>query len=167
MIGVGRAYAVEFHSTTITTAGGDQDLFYIKPAADKPCIIEAVYLSNVGVAADAGDAQEELHRIEVIRLPATVTVGSGGAAMTPNPLATNDTAAGFTARINDTTVATTSGTALWLHSEGWNVRQSYIWLPPPEHRPIVANAQAIVVRLNTAPADSLLLSGDADVRELI
>lgn len=63
MIGVGRAYAVEFHSTTITTAGGDQDLFYIKPAADKPCIIEAVYLSNVGVAADAGDAQEELHRI--------------------------------------------------------------------------------------------------------
>lgn len=166
MIGVGRAYAVEFHSTTITTAGGDQDLFYIKPAADKPCIIEAVYLSNVGVAADAGDAQEELHRIEVIRLPATVTVGSGGAAMTPNPLATNDTAAGFTARINDTTVATTSGTALWLHSEGWNVRQSYIWLPPPEHRPIVANAQAIVVRLGSTLTDDIVCNGTCIVREI-
>jgi hypothetical protein len=54
--------------------------------ADKICAIEAVYLSNVGGAADAGDAQEELLRVEMIRLPATVTVGSGGTSMTPNPL---------------------------------------------------------------------------------
>ena len=166
MIGLGRAYAVEFHNTTLTNAGGDQDLFYIKPAADKICAIEAVYLSNVGVAADAGDAQEELHRIEMIRLPATVTVGSGGGSMTPNPLSTNDAAAGFTARINDTTVATTSGTALTLHSDGWNVRVPYVWMPPPEHRLLVGNAQAIVVRLGSTLTDDIVCNGTCIVREL-
>jgi hypothetical protein len=166
MIGIGRAYVVEFHNVTLTTAGGDQDLFYIKAAADKICVIEGVYLSNVGVAADAGDAQEELHRIEIMRIPATVTAGSGGNAMTPNPLATNDTAAGFTARINDTTVATTSGTALWLHSDGWNVRVPYVYMPPPEHRPIVANAQAVVVRLASTLTDDIVCNGTCIVREM-
>jgi hypothetical protein len=163
MIGVGRAYAQPFTAVAITAA---QELFYIKPAADKPCILEAVYLSNVGGAADAADAQEELLRIEIIRLPATVTVGSGGTAPTPSPLATNDAAAGYTARVNDTTVATTSGTALTLHADGWNVRVPYMWMPPPEHRPMVANAQALVVRLNSAPADSITCSGVAIVREI-
>ena len=163
MIGVGRAYAQAFTAVAITAV---QELFYIKPAADKPCILEAVYLSNVGGAADAADAQEELLRIEIIRLPATVTVGSGGSSVTPNPLATNDAAAGYTGRANDTTVATTSGTALTLHADGWNVRVPYMWMPPPEHRPMVANAQALVVRLNTAPADSITVSGVCIVREI-
>lgn len=166
MIGSGRSYAVEFHAVALTSAGGDQDLFYVKPAADKVCVIEAVYLSNVGIAADVGDAQEELHRIEIMRLPATVTVGSAGASMTPNPLNTNDTAAGFTARTNDTTVATTSGTALWLHSDGWNTRIPFVWMPPPEHRPIVASAQAIVVRLASTLVDDITCNGTCIVREL-
>lgn len=163
MIGIGRAYVVEFHAVAISA---QQDLFYIKPAADKICVVEAVYLSNVGGAADAGDAQEELWRVEIIRLPATVSVGSGGGAMTPNPTATNDAAAGFTARINDTAVATTSGTALNLHSDGWNVRVPYVWMPPPEHRLLVANAQAIVVRLVSTPADAVTCNGTCIVREL-
>lgn len=163
MIGLGRAYATEFHNVGITA---QQDLFYIKPAADKICAIEAVYLSNVGGAADAGDTQEELWRVEMIRLPATVTVGSGGNSMTANPLSTNDTAAGFTGRINDTTVATTSGTALNVHSDGWNVRIPYVYLPPPEHRVLVANAQAIVFRLVSTPADSVTCNGTMIVREL-
>lgn len=163
MIGIGRAYAVEFHAVAVAA---QQDFFYVKPAADKICVIEAVYLSNVGVAADAGDAQEELLRIEIIRVPATVTVGSGGGSMTPNPLSTNDTAAGFTARINDTTVATTSGTNLNIHSDGLNIRIPFVWMPPPEHRPIVANAQAIVVRLVSTPTDSVTMNGTCIVREL-
>lgn len=163
MIGMGRAYAVPFVNVSVSAA---QDLFYLKPAADKVCIVEAVYLSNVGVAADAGDAQEELLRVEGIRLPATVTVGSGGTSPTPGPLAVNDTAAGFTARVNDTTVATTSGTAVTLHADGWNVRVPYVWMPPPEHRIIVANAQAFVFRLNSAPTDAVSCSGVCIVREL-
>jgi hypothetical protein len=164
--GLGRAYAVTFSNVTLTNAGGDQDLFYIKPAADKPCVIEAVYLSNVGGTADAADAQEELVRLEALRLPATVTAGSGGTAPTPNPISTNDTAAGFTARVNDTTVATTSGTALSLHQDGWNVRVPYVWMPPPEHRLLVANAQAIVFRLASTLTDDMAANGTMIVREL-
>src|SRR3954463_7635391 len=129
MIGVGRSSALTFENVAIAAA---QDIFYIKPAADKICIIEAIYLSNVGGAADAGDAQEELLRLVVNRLPATVTVGSGGSASatgTLNPLSVNDTAAGFTGRTNDTTPATTSGTARTLHADGWNVRVPYVWMP--------------------------------------
>lgn len=163
MIGIGRAYAVEFHNISVSA---QQDLFYVKPAADKICVVEAVYLSNVGGAADAGDAQEELFRVEMIRLPATVTVGSGGSSFTPNPLAVNDAAAGFTARINDTTVATTSGTAKQLHSDGMNVRVPYVWLPPPEHRHLVANAEAWVCRLVSTPADAVTMNGTCVVREL-
>jgi hypothetical protein len=163
-VGLGRLYTVVFTAVSVTVA---QDLFYLKPAADKPIDLEAVYISNVGGTADAGDAQEELLRLEIIRLPATVTAGSGGTAPTPNPINPNDAAAGFTSRVNDTTVATTSGTALTLHSDGWNVRAGWPFPAVPEHRIPVANAQALVVRLNTAPADAILISGTAYVRELV
>lgn len=163
MIGLGRAYAVPFTAVAVTAA---QDLFYVKPAADKPCVIEWASVDNVGGTADAGDAQEELLRVEIIRLPATVTVGSGGSSVTPRAFSVNDTAAGFTARSNDTTVATTSGTAQTLYAGGFNVRAGWLWAPAPEHRIIVANAEAVVVRLNTAPADSISLSGTLVVREM-
>jgi hypothetical protein len=163
MIGAGRAYSVVFSGVAITAK---QDLFYIKPATDKLVVVEAVYLSNVGVAADAGDAQEELLDIRIIRVPATVTAGSGGTAPTPNPLVTNDAAAGFTSRVNDTTVATTSGTLLTLNSDGWNIRIPYVWMPPPEHRPIVGNAQAIVLRLESTVTDSVSCDGTMILREM-
>jgi len=165
--GAGRLYAFGFQGVALGLTGGDQELFYCKPAADKVCQIEGVYLSNVGGSADAGDAQEELARVEMIRLPATVTVGSGGSSVaTPSPFLVNDAAAGFTARVNDTTLATTSGTAVPIHSDGWNTRIPYVWLPPPEHRPMVANAQAIVLRLVTALADDITCDGTMLVREL-
>lgn len=164
--GSGRAYVAEFHNVALTTAGGDQDLFYIKPAASGVVGLEAIYLSNVGIAADAGDAQEELHRIEIIKLPATVTVGSGGGAMTPNPIMPNDRAADSTVRINDTTVATTSGTALNLHSDGWNVRIPYVWMPPPEHRPQCWFPHAFVVRLASTLTDDITCSATCIFREL-
>lgn len=163
MMGLGRLYVVAFTNVAITA---QQELAYIKPAADKPVFIEEAKFAVVGGAADAGDAQEELFDIEIIRLPATVTVGSGGTAITPTPVMANDAAAGFTARANDTTKATTSGTAAVIDSDGMNSRVPYIYLPAPEHRPIVANAQAIVFRLNTTPADSITCNGKVLAREL-
>lgn len=166
MIGIGRAYALTFSAVSITA---QQTLFYVKPAADKLVVVEAVYLSNVGIAADAGDAQEELWDIEIVRLPSTVTVGSGGSASatgTLNPLAVNDASAGATCRTNDTTKATTSGTRRIIHSDGWNVRIPYVWMPAPEHRPLVANAEAIAVELDSTPTDAVTCSGACIFREL-
>lgn len=163
MMGLGRLYVVEFHNVAVTV---QQDFFYIKPAADKPVFIEMVKIAAAGGSADAGDAQEELYDIECIYLPATVTAGSGGTSATPAPKMVNDTAASFTGRVNDTTKATTSGTAANRDSDGMNSRIPYIWLPAPEHRDIIASAAAFVCRLNTTPADSILLNGTCLVREI-
>jgi hypothetical protein len=162
-LGLGRLYSVNFTAVSVST---DQDLFYVKPAADKIVLIESVKLAVVGGAADAGDTQEELLDIRLIRVPATVTAGSGGGAFTPQQIADNDAAAGFTARINDTTEATTSGSLEVLDADGMNSRVPYLYLPAPEHRIPIANAQAIVCRLSTVPADALSMSGTMLVREL-
>jgi hypothetical protein len=162
-LGLGRLYAVTFTAVSVSAA---QDLIYIKPAADKPILLEHVKIGVVGGTADAADAQEELLDIRIVRLPATVTVGSGGGAFTPLPIQVSDAEAGFTARINDTTIATTSGSLQVLDADQMNSRVGYTYLPAPEHRVVVANAQAIVCRLTGAPADALSVNGTALVREL-
>lgn len=163
MRGLGRVYVVSFKAVSVAA---QQDLFYLKPAADKPIFIEQIKIAVVGGGADAGDAQEELLEVETLRLPATVTAGSGGTAPTPSPKSVNDAAAGFTARVNDTTKATTSGTAATLDEDGMNNRIPYLYIPLPEHVDIMANAAALVCRLNTTPADALLTQGTVLVREL-
>lgn len=163
MIGLGRGYDVGFVAVAVTA---QQDLFYLKPAADKIIIVEAIYLSASGGTADAGDAQEELLDVELLYVPATVTASSGGTVVTPQPKMINDTAASFTARANDTVKATSSGTIVYRHPDGFNNRVPYQFIPPMEHREVVANAAAIVFRLNTTPADSIILSGKMEVREM-
>jgi hypothetical protein len=160
----GRAYAVTFSAVAATA---QQDLFYLKPAADKAIQVEWAVVRNVTGVTDAGDAKEDLWRVELIYLPATVTVGSGGTSATPAPLEVNDTAASFTARVNDTTKATTSGTAVTLHADGMNNRIGFDYYPVPEHRTVVANAAAVVLRLNTTPNASNTLNGTIYVRELV
>jgi hypothetical protein len=159
-------YSTANPPTAGVTISAQQDLFYIKPAADKICIIESIYLGVSGVQANSGDAKEELLEVVLLYLPATVTVGSGGSSVTPSPQIINDAAAGFTARINDTSKATSSGTIVSRHPDGWNTRIPYVYMPPPEHRDIVANAAAIVFRLNSTPSSSLTVLGEMRVREL-
>ena len=158
---IGRIYSVVFDNVSIAAA---QDLFALTPADDKPIELLALYLSNVGGTADAGDAAEELLRLSIIR--GFTTIGSGGSAPTPQPVqSTVDSASGFTARVNDTTLATT-GTTGTLHCDGWNIRVPYqlIWLP--ENRPGATQANTtIVVRLVTAPADAVLCSWTLYVME--
>lgn len=166
MIGAGRAYSVSFDSQSVTNANGDYDLFSLVPAADKPIILEAIYLSNVGGTADAGDAQEELVKLRILRMTATVTI-TGGTSFTPVPLLANDASAGFTAKTIHSTVATTSGSTNVLHVDGWNFRVPYVWLPPPEHRIMCAvSTQYIIVRSDSTFADDVTVSGTAIVREL-
>ena len=91
-----------------------------------------------------------------------MTVGSGGAAITATkPLA--DYKGGsvwvMTARANDTTVATSSGTIEILGEIGWNERNSpydFFW-PDEKFCPGIgqsaANLTGIVVRQETTAAD--------------
>ncbi|MGE0138676.1 MAG: hypothetical protein AB7R77_12715 [Ilumatobacteraceae bacterium] len=155
-----RMYTVSFENVSISAA---QDLFEITPADDKPVAIAGLFLSNVGGTADAGDAQEELLRLAIIR--GFTTSGSGGSAPTPAPCAPADSAAGFTAEVNNTTLANT-GTTATLHADGWNVRVPYgnWWIPEAWIWASQANT-TIVVRLVGAPADAVSCSGTLYVIE--
>lgn len=158
-----RIYTVTFENVSVSAA---QDLFEIQPADDKVCYFLGFSLSNVGGTADAGDAQEELLRLNVRRIAATATSGSGGTAPTPRLIAPSGAAAGFTAEVNNTTVATSSGTIEDIHCDGWNVRVPYRYEWQPECRPAFIQSVFGVVRLVAAPADAVSVSGTLYVGEV-
>lgn len=146
-----RIYTVSYQGT-ITNAGGDTDLLEVVPATNKPCKLRGFSLAQT---SEVGDAAEEGLRISILRLPATVTSGSGGSTVTAAPMDSADAAAGATCECNNTTVATTSGTAVTLAEFAWNIRQSPydFWFPDPNFAPKAKNGEALVVRQQTTAAD--------------
>jgi hypothetical protein len=157
-----RLYTVIFENVSISAA---QDLFELTPADDKPIELAGLYISNVGGTADAGDAQEEILRWAIIS--GHTTSGSGGTAPTPNKAKSRaDAAAGFTAEVNNTTIAS-AGTPLTLHADGWNVRiPGGAWIVPPEMRIGASQADTtIVVRLLSTPNDAISVSATLYVLE--
>lgn len=155
-----RRYSVVFENVAVAAA---QDFFEITPADDKPIRILGFTIANVGGTADAGDAQEELLRIEVIR--GHTVSGSGGTAPTAVPLDPNDTAAGFTAEVNNTTIANT-GTTTIPFVDGFNVRIPYSMFFTPETQIEATQANTtICLRLLSTPADSITMSGTLFIEE--
>lgn len=152
----GRSYSVIFSAVAVSAA---QDLFEITPADDKPVNILGLF---IGQTSDAGDAADELLQVSVIR--GFTTSGSGGSAATPAPLDNIDTAAGFTAEVNNTTVANT-GTSVTLHTDTFNVRAGYQLWWTPETTPRATQANTTVVVRITAPADALTMSATLYVQE--
>lgn len=160
-----RVYTIAV-SGTYTAAGGDIDLLTLIPADDKP--VELLGWS-IGQHSEIGDAQEEGVRISVIHMPATVTNGSGGS--TPTPINVDDPAggqaAGFTAHVLDTTVATTTGTARTIEERGWNERGTpYDWVyPDTTWCPKARQTEVIIVRGQTTLADDMTVDMTFWVRE--
>ncbi len=152
-----RRYKVCYNGT-LTNAGGNTDLLSIQPADDKPVFLVGLILSQT---SEVGDAAEENLRITINRLPATFTVGSGGSAVTPvQGTSADSVAAGFTARCNDTTVSTTSGSLVVLEDFGWNERNTPLerWWPDREWQNGVTQTEALVVRCESTAADDLTIS---------
>jgi hypothetical protein len=152
---IGRFYAVTYNGT-ITAAGGNTDLLSVQPADDKP-----VYLLgwSIGQTSEVGDTQEEGLRVTVQVLPATFTVGSGGTLVTAQPPVGDNGGPtwSFTARCNDTTVATTSGTAIPRGEFGWNERATPwdYWYPHERLYPYASQGQGLVVRNESTANDDL------------
>lgn len=152
-----RLYALTFENIAVTAA---QDFFEILPATQKPCVVHAVYLSQ---SSDVGDAAEEMLRVKIIR--GHTSSGSAGSSITAVALDPNDASSGITAERNNTTIAS-GGTAVDLHAEAFNIRSGWVYIPTPECRPVVKNAELLVVRLMAAPGDELSMSGTLIVEEL-
>lgn len=152
---MGRIYAVAY-AGTVTNAGGNTDLLELNPADDKPCVLRGMSFGNY---SEFGDAAEEAIRINVQRFPATVTTGNG-TAVTGAPVDSADAAAGFSAECNGTTVATTSGTAIFLAELAWNIRNSPFdfWWPDARFAPKAKQGEAIIVRMESTLADDASLA---------
>jgi hypothetical protein len=152
-----RVYTVSFTEIAVTAA---VDVFEITPADDKPIEVLGLFLSQ---SSDFGDAASEIIPYRVIR--GFTASGSGGTATTPRPLQRGDAAAGFTAETNNTTGATT-GTTVDLHAGAFNVAVGEnLWLPEQCEWGASQADTTLVIRLASAPADSIDLSGTLYVRE--
>jgi|CXWL01.1.fsa_nt_gi hypothetical protein len=154
-----RLYVAVFRAVAVTAV---QDFFEISPAANKPCRIVRLKLSQY---SDAGDAADELLSYSIFRVPATATSGSGGSTPAISPVDSTGQAAGCVVEANNTTVATTSGTLVELLADTFNIRTGLDLPIEPEIRPQAVNATLLVVRLNAAPADSLTMNGCAWIEE--
>lgn len=150
-------YTVQFNGVAVTAA---QDLIALVAHASKQCVLIGF---GIGQTSDVGDAAEELLRIR-IRSGQTVA-GSGGTAPTPVPTDGSGSAAGFTARVNDTTQANT-GTIVEHYQHVWNVRMPLEIVLPEPMQLIFGAGRRLTIELPGAPADSLTVSGYAVVQEI-
>ena len=160
---MGRIYSIVFSAVSVAA---QQDFFSLKPATDKPIKIYACYISNVGIGADAGDAQEEFLSVLIVR--GNTTIGSGGTNPTAGLLSATGQAFGPTTnvRVNDTTKVS-GGTGLVMHSGGFNTRVGWEYRPAPEERIECSAANGfIAVQLASTPTDAILLSGTLVVEEM-
>lgn len=151
-----RIYTVQFNAVAVTA---QQDFFEITAAAGKNCRILAVML---GQTSDVGDAAEEM--LSILFKSGATTSGSGGTAPTPVTSNVTDAAAGFSAEVNNTTKAS-AGTIVTHHSDVFNVRSPYIWLPPERMQIELTGSRRFTVELATTPADSLTCNGTIYVEE--
>lgn len=155
-----RCYTVEAENQTIATADGDVDLVELLAADDKP--IE-LYGIGLYVTSEVQEAQEEWMRLRVIR--GHTTSGSTPASTpTPRPCNEADAAAGFTAEIYNSTIAS-AGTAVNLMSFGLNVRAGYEIFLPEGSGFTCGGTSLMVVRLLAALADAVSINMTFWVRE--
>lgn len=151
-------------TATVTNTGGNSDLWEITPASNLPCKIRGIRL---GQTSEVGDTAEEGLRLSIIRMTATVTSGSGGTAGAPENIGLSGQTPGFSSETNNTTVATTSGDTEIIEEMSWNVRNSpfEIWYPDPAFAPKAVSGQALLVRMQTTPADDFTFAGTLWVEE--
>ena len=155
-------YTVPFARQSFTNANGDYDFCEITPADDRPLELVAVF---IGVKTEVGDAQAEMLDYSIVTDNATT---GNGASTTPRAIDSGegDADANFTAETVASTPAST-GTAVVLHNDTFNVQTGLQLVFPPEMRPVVRQSDTMLcVRLDTALADDATISGTVYVREI-
>jgi hypothetical protein len=152
-------YTVSFDQQTIAAASGDYDLFEITAADDKPVELVALSLGN---KSEVGDAQDEMLAYSVLR---TTSTSGNGTSATPQATDPSDGAASFTAEVLATTPST-GGTETFLLRDTFNVRAGLMLVLPDIMRFKAPQATLLTVRLTTAVADDLTLSGTLWLREV-
>lgn len=153
---------------TVTAAGGNTDFLQLNPAVNKPVRLVGVRLGNT---SEVGDAGEEGIELQLVHMTATVTdgAGTGSTLVTPTmvPRPSIGQAAGFTARVNSPTIATTSGTTTVVEYVGWinRVTPLDIFYPESKWACEAINGEVILLRMTTVLQDDVTVQITAFVEE--
>lgn len=154
----GRIYTTGFQNVSVINP---EDLIAVYAGSAK---IFALVSVNIGQITGTTVAN---YRVRLRYLPTTVTAGSGGSAGTVARTVPGDAAATITSRLNDTTQATSSGTAVDIWDDVWNTVNGFLWTPPiPSRPPIIGLSGAFILSLDQAPSPALTISGTVMVEEL-
>lgn len=150
-----RMYTAVFKNVAVTAA---QDLFEIL-APTKSIVI--VHEFGLFQTTELGDAAEEQLLLTCNRGVGTVTSGSGGATVTPQPINDGNPAFGGTVERNNTTIMAVGTGTLETDLEvmTWNVRVPLTRVYTPETRPMIRAGDRWTLELETVPADSITMSG--------
>lgn len=152
-----RLYTVQFQNVSVAAA---QDLFQILGAAGKMLRVIRVEVSNT----DTSLATSQMLSFSGVFLPATVTTGSGGSAATPQKVDPGDAQPSFTAMVNNTTPATTSGSAAIVWSGAQHI---YNGLDETfQHPVLVGPGEGFLLKLLSTVSGTVHLSGTIWCEEL-
>jgi hypothetical protein len=152
-----RIYSVTFENVTVTAA---QDLLQVKGATGKMLRILRRWVNSV----DTTIPTAQMIRLRERFLPATVTDGSGGTSPTPVPHDPGDAAASFTAKANNTTQATSSGTAVVLYATGCHIYNGFDDIH--DEPPVIGPSESYVFELLSTVSGTVHLSGGVEVEEI-
>lgn len=154
---MGRTYTV---SSSAVVGAAAMDLALIIGAAGKVLRIKRIEASSTDAAAPTSGEMNFRCRY----LPATLTNGSGGTTPTPAKQDQGDAAATFTAHANDTTGASTSGTAVvvWQGAAHVLTGLDYSFLSPPTVNP----STGFTFELLTLPSGTIHVDMCVTVEEI-
>lgn len=130
-----------------------QDLFEVVAPSGAPVCLHRCVITQ---GTELGDTGEE--ELQILFKRGQTTSGSGGTGPTAVDTGLTGYTFGGTIEVNNTTKAS-AGTILTLHSEYWNVRGSFDWLPTPEGRLWIPAGGRGTIELASTPADSITASG--------
>lgn len=156
---MGRIYRVTFDGISVSAA---QDLVFIPGATGKMIRILHRWVGATDTTAPTAQMLQLRERF----LPATVSVGSGGSTgITPTKTDPGDAACSITtAAVNNTSKATTNGTALVLWTNGVHIYNGYddtLDSPYP-----VGPSEAYVFELLSTVSGTVHLSGGVEFEEI-
>jgi hypothetical protein len=153
-----RMYSAVFEGVTVSAV---QDFFELTAAST--CVVA---IHEIHITQDDNETSQQLP-VRILRVPATVTGGSGGSTPTPRKIGgVGLPAAASVVEVNNTTPATTSGTLETLRRQGDNVLNGWHWVFTPETRIYIPPSGVVVVRLVTAPSAGIPMSGELIFEEL-
>ena len=158
----GNVYTAIFQDVDISAV---QDLFELLAPSDAVLELLGLSFGQSGVAADAGDAQEEFLLTTLRMVSGAPTSGSGGSTATPRPSNLGAAASGATVEINNTTQLS-GGTNVVLDVFPVNIRLPERQILIPEGRFFISPSTRLLWELEDAPTDAVTCCGSITWREL-